>query len=112
MTGAIELTRRHRLHAVAPWEQPALRPRRPPPGAQQFEQMRRQHHVAVFAAFALIDANDHALAVDVADLERDHLGGAQTRPVGHATLSAALYLSPAAASKRRATSSGLNTTGS
>jgi len=41
-------------------------------------------HVAVFAAFALLDANDHAFAVDVADLERDHLGGAQTRSVGHA----------------------------
>jgi hypothetical protein len=25
----------------------------------------------------LLDANDHALAVDVTDLERDHLGGAQ-----------------------------------
>ena len=46
--------------------------------------MRRQHHVPVFAAFALLDANDHAFAVDVADLERDHLGGAQTRPVGYA----------------------------
>src|SRR3982074_2886086 len=84
MTGAIELTRRHRLHAVAPWKQPALRSCRPPPGAQQFEQMWRQHHVAVFAAFALLDADHHALAVDVADLERDHLGGAQACPVGHA----------------------------
>ena len=46
--------------------------------------MRRQHHVAVFAAFALLDANDHAFAVDVADLERDHLGGAQTRTISHA----------------------------
>src|SRR5216683_2450944 len=40
--------------------------------------------VAVFAAFALFDADHHALAVDVADLERDHLGGAQACPVGHA----------------------------
>jgi hypothetical protein len=39
--------------------------------------MWRQHHVAVFAAFALLDADHHALAVDVADLERDHLGGAR-----------------------------------
>src|ERR1700681_4972893 len=84
MTGAIELTRRHRLNAVAPWKQPALRSCRPPPGAQQFEQMWRQHHVAVFAAFALLDANDHAFAVDVADLEPDHLGSAQTRAMSHA----------------------------
>src|SRR6266704_6647273 len=75
MTDAIELARRHRLHAVASWKQPALRSCRPPPGPQQFEQMWRQHHVAVFAAFALVDADDHALAVDVADFERDHLGG-------------------------------------
>ena len=49
-----------------------------------FEQMRRQHDVAVFAALALLHADDHELAVNVADLERDHLGGAQTRPIGHA----------------------------
>ena len=49
----------------------------------QFEQMWRQHHVTVFTAFALLDADDHTLAVDVADLERDHLGGAQTRAVSH-----------------------------
>src|SRR6202035_951578 len=61
MTGAIELARRHRLHAVASWKQPALGSCRPPPGTQQFEQMWRQHHVAIFAAFALLDANDHAL---------------------------------------------------
>src|ERR1700704_4393021 len=83
MAGTIELARRHRLHAVAPWKQPALRSCHLPPGAQQIEQMRRQHHVAVFTALALLDANEHAFAVDVADLERDHLGGAQPRPVGH-----------------------------
>src|SRR5213080_2154204 len=99
MTDAIELARRHRLHTIAPWKQPALRSRRLPPGTQQFEEMRIQHHVAVFAAFALLDANDHAFAIDVADLERDHLSGA-------------LYLSPRAAASSRATSSGLRTTGS
>src|SRR6266566_999528 len=83
MTGAIELARRHRLHTLAPWKQPALRSRRPPPGTQQFEQMWRQHHVAVFAAFALFDADDHTLAVDVADFERDHLGGAQACAISH-----------------------------
>src|SRR2546425_10944386 len=46
--------------------------------------MWRQHDVAVFAALALLHADDHAFAVDVADLERDHLGGAQARPIGHA----------------------------
>jgi hypothetical protein len=46
---------------------------------------------------SLLDADDHPLAVDVGDLERDHLGGVQT------TLSAALYFSPGAASSRRIT---------
>src|SRR5216684_6218346 len=84
MTGAIELARRQRVHPVLSRKQPAFRSCRPPPGSQQFEQMWRQHHVAVFAAFALFDADHHPFAVDVADLERDHFGGAQTSPVGHA----------------------------
>jgi hypothetical protein len=33
---------------------------------------------------ALFDADHHAFAVDIADLERGHLGGAQTRAIGHA----------------------------
>src|SRR6266478_5464441 len=33
---------------------------------------------------ALLHADDHALAVDVLDLERDYFGGAQPRPIGHA----------------------------
>ena len=35
-----------------------------PPGAQAFEQDRRQHGVAILTAFALFDAQRHALAVD------------------------------------------------
>ncbi len=38
-----------------------------------------QHYVAVLAAFALLDSDDHPDAVDARDLERDHLGGAQAR---------------------------------
>jgi hypothetical protein len=48
------------------------------------KQMRRQHHIAIFAAFALLDADHHALAVDVTDLQRHHLGDAQSGPVSHA----------------------------
>src|SRR2546426_4722354 len=84
MAGAIELARRHRLYGIAAWKQPALGSCRPPPGAQQFQQMWRQHHVPVFADLALLDADDHPLAVDVGNLERNHLGGAQTRSIGHA----------------------------
>ena len=55
MTGAIELARRHQLHPVAAREQPTLRSCRLPPGAQQIKQIRREHHVAVLAALALLD---------------------------------------------------------
>src|SRR6266851_3850756 len=37
-------------------------------------------------ALALLDADDHAGAVDVANLERDDLRGAQSRPIGNAQL--------------------------
>ena len=60
------------------------RPRHPPPSAQQVEQVRRQHDVTVLAALALLHADDHPLAVNVGNLERDHLGGAQAGAVGHA----------------------------
>ena len=39
MTGAVELARGERVDRVLPWKQPALRARRLPPGAQQFEQV-------------------------------------------------------------------------
>src|SRR5260370_9723541 len=84
VTGAIELARGHRLGWIAAGKQPALRPRRPPPGAQQLEQVRRQHDVTILATFALLNADDHALAVDVGDLERDYLSGAQAGTVGYA----------------------------
>ena len=86
--GAVELAGRERLDRVAAREQPAARqqhaapPALPPPVAQQFEQLRRQHGVAIFAALAALDPQQHALAVDVADLERDDLGDAQPGAVG------------------------------
>jgi hypothetical protein len=46
---------------------PIGRPRDLPVFAEQGRQARRQHHVAIFAAFALANAEDHAVAVDVLD---------------------------------------------
>lgn len=74
----------HRLRRIAAREQPTLWACRLPPGAQQVEQARRQHDIAVLAAFTLFDANDHALAVDIGDLQRDDLVGTQARAIGHA----------------------------
>ena len=40
--GAVELTGGHRVDRVLAGEERSLRPRRPPPVAQQFEQLRRE----------------------------------------------------------------------
>src|ERR1700687_3080804 len=50
----------------------------------RIEQLRRQHHIAILAALALLHADDHALAVDVRGLERYDLGRAQASPIRHA----------------------------
>ncbi len=84
MAGAVELARGERVHSVLAGKQPPLRPRQLPPGPQQGQKMRRQHHVPVLAPFALLDADDHPGAVDVGDLERDDLGRAQSRAVSDA----------------------------
>ena len=38
------------------------------PGAQQLKQLRREHRVAVPAPLAALDAQQHALGLDIADL--------------------------------------------
>src|SRR6516162_11933426 len=82
--GTTELAGRQRFDRVAAGEQPASRqqqattPPLPPPGAQQFEELWRQHCMAVLAALAALDAEQHALGIDIADLERDNLRGAQS----------------------------------
>src|SRR5471032_2838628 len=40
--------------------------------------------MAILAAFALVHAEHHALGINVADLQRDHLHGSQTSAVGDA----------------------------
>ena len=54
----------------------------PPPIAQQRQQVVGQHGVTVLTAFTLLDPDYLAGAVDVADLERDHLRGAKPGPIG------------------------------
>ena len=85
---AAELAGRQRLDRVAAGKQPAARQQQAapsplaPPGAQQFEQLRRQHRVAVLASLAALDAQQHALGIDIADLERDDFRDAQPGAVG------------------------------
>ena len=82
--GAHELTGRHRVDRVLAGEEPSLRPRRLPPFAQQLEQLRGEHHVAVPLPLALLDPKRHALAVDIGHLEVRDLGHPQACAVGDA----------------------------
>ena len=45
-----------------------------PVGAEDLQQPRREHDVAILLALALADADDHALAVDVGDAQAGDLG--------------------------------------
>src|SRR5580658_2069051 len=60
MADPAQLARGHWLSRIAAGEEPALGPRRPPPGAQQLQEIWREHDVAVLAALALLDADQHA----------------------------------------------------
>src|SRR5260370_25984148 len=66
------------LHGSCGIEPP---PARLPPLAQQVERVGRQHDVAVLAALGLLDPNDLLRAVDVLDLQPDHLAGAQAAAI-------------------------------
>jgi hypothetical protein len=61
----------------------ALVPALPPPVSQQRQKVRRQHGVAIPAAFAAFNADQHAVFVDIAHFERGHLGDPQARAIGN-----------------------------
>src|SRR5450432_3527443 len=102
MEQAVELACCHRLTGPLAWKQPALLhgscgietpPARLPPLPQQVERVGRQHDIAVLAALGLLDPNDLLRAVDVLNLQPDHLAGAQAAAIAeteqHADLEAA-----------------------
>ena len=66
-----------RLAGTIAGEEPRLWPAHLPIVAQDLQELGRQHHVAVFLAFALLDADDHSLAVDVGGLQLNRLRDAQ-----------------------------------
>jgi len=88
MEGPAELAGGERIDRLLAGEQPTAGQHHPvlapgpPPGAQQIEQGCRQHGIAVLAPLALLDPDHLALAVDVGELERDHLRGPQAGAVG------------------------------
>ena len=90
--GAVELPGAHGIQRIEAREQIAARQHLAlgagvaPPGAQPLEQDRRQQCVAILLALALLDTQQHARAVDVADLQGNHFAHAQaprhTPPTG------------------------------
>src|SRR5947207_5026153 len=59
------------------WKKPVLWLLHSPPSTQDLQELWREHHIPIFLSFALLDAQDHALAVDRERCERDGLGDAQ-----------------------------------
>src|SRR5260370_34487648 len=59
------------------WKEPVLWLLHSPPSTQDLQEFRREHHIPIFLSFALLHAQDHALAVDRERCERDGLGDAQ-----------------------------------
>jgi hypothetical protein len=84
---AVHLPGADGLEVMLPGEQPAIGVHYTlfapdlPPFAQQHEQVLREHGIAMPSAFAALDPEQHALAIDIADLEVGNLRGAETSPV-------------------------------
>ena len=63
-------------------EEEVARPGGLPVGAEDLQQPRREHDVAILLPLALADADDHALAVDVGDAQAGDLGDPQAGGIG------------------------------
>jgi len=85
---AMELPGADRLHGVLSRKQPtvamhhALSVPDLPPLAQQGQQIRREYGIAIPAAFAALDPEQHAFAVDVGHLECRNLRHSQASAIG------------------------------
>ena len=84
VANAVQLPCGHRVDRVLAWKQPGARPANAPPRAQDIEQQRRQHRLAILAPLALLDAEQHARAVNIGDLQRHDFGGPESRAIGDA----------------------------
>src|ERR1700681_3304153 len=79
-----------RMIFVTTREQITPRPGEPPVGAQDAEQLGRQHHVAILRAFAVAHLDDTAGAVDVFDPQSRNLRGPEPGRIGGGERGAAL----------------------
>ncbi|GCD54635.1 hypothetical protein NBRC3188_3332 [Acetobacter pasteurianus NBRC 3188] len=85
---AMELPCADGPHGVLPGKKPATRMHHAllasglPPLPQQGQKVCRKHGVAISSPFAPFDPEQHALAVDITDLESGDLGHPQACPIG------------------------------
>ena len=92
------------------WGQPAARPSQAPVGAQDAQQLRREHDVAVLATLAPLDPDQHPAAVNLASLKAGHLADPQAGPIGRGQRGTVAQ--PGHRLQERTISSALSTTGS
>jgi hypothetical protein len=64
------------LARLSAGKQPSGRPRQAPIGAQDLQQLRRQHDVTVLAALAVLDPDQHPATVDRANGQPRNLANA------------------------------------
>ena len=69
LAGCLYGVLRDRPVVMNAWEQPFLRPSGFPVVAQNLQQHGREHHISIFAALALHDANDHPGTVNSSRLQ-------------------------------------------
>src|SRR5215472_17049109 len=86
----VELARTGMLPAVA-GKQPRLTGRHPsllthdpPPFAQQLEKVGRENDISILLPLALLDPDDHALTIDIGELQSDNLRCAQPSGISQA----------------------------
>ena len=63
-------------------KQEGRRPRQPPVGAKNAKQLRRQHHIAVLASFAMPNQDHAPRAVDVRHSQPRDFRGPEPRRIG------------------------------
>src|SRR6516162_4172669 len=84
----VELARTRMLPAVARKQpglsgrHPSLLARDPLPVAQQLKKIGRENDIPILLALALFDPDDHAVTIDIGELERYDLRGSQAGGVG------------------------------
>ena len=58
-------------------EEPFLGAIHSPPFAQDLQQLWREHDIAIYAPFALVDSDNHSFAIDIGDFQANSFRDAQ-----------------------------------